>query len=155
MKRFLLLLLSSILLFVGCSESADKSISEQVGFSASPKSNGIKIFVTNKSEKEYLEIVWDKSIINNSPCFISGGKYVDAGKSQLNTVIRPKGTYNVTVYPADNVYYSDYYRDWIISELKYPTNISIALKMGEKVEYISKDVNSAEEELKKETKQGS
>ena len=62
------------LLFISCS----KDIKEIVEISTSPYSNNVMLTIMNKSEKDTIEIVWDKSKIGDSGCFLKG-KYIDAG----------------------------------------------------------------------------
>lgn len=71
MKKIkVLFLIVFTLLIVSC--GSEKSIKEIVNISTSSYSNYISLTIKNKSEKDTIEIVWDKSKIGDSGCFLKG-----------------------------------------------------------------------------------
>ena len=147
MKKFkVLFLIVFILLIVSC--GSEKNIKEIVNISTSSYSNYILLTIENKSEKDTLEIVWDKSKIGDSACFLKG-KYIDAGKSQLNEILAPNELKIISIYPSDNVYFDEgessifttekVGRGWKIKDINYPTKFILCLKVGDKEEFIVED----------------
>lgn len=137
-----------ILLFASCS----KDIKETVEISTSAYSNYVMLTIMNKSEKDTIEIVWDKSKIGDSGCFLKG-KYIDAGKPQLNEILAPNELKIISIYPSDNVYFDEgklqdplfgggrIGQGWKIKDINYPTKLVLCLKLGDKEEFIIKDIS--------------
>lgn len=137
-----------ILLFASCS----KDIKETVEISTSAYSNYVMLTVMNKSEKDTIEIVWDKSKIGDSGCFLKG-KYIDAGKPQLNEILAPNELKIISIYPSDNVYFDEgklqdplfgggrIGQGWKIKDIHYPTKLVLCLKVKDKEEFIITDIS--------------
>ncbi|WP_340221997.1 hypothetical protein LDK25_07005 [Fusobacterium nucleatum] len=136
------------LLFISCS----KDIKEIVEISTSPYSNNVMLTIMNKSEKDTIEIVWDKSKIGDSGCFLKG-KYIDAGKPQLNEILAPNELKIISIYPSDNVYFDEGKiqnpllgggrtgQGWKIKDIHYPTKLVLCLKVEDKEEFIITDIS--------------
>jgi len=136
------------LLFISCS----KDIKEIVEISTSPYSNNVMLTIMNKSEKDTIEIVWDKSKIGDSGCFLKG-KYIDAGKPQLNEILAPNEIKVISIYPSDNVYFDEGKlqnpllgggrtgQGWKIKDIHYPTKLVLCLKVEDKEEFIITDIS--------------
>ena len=136
------------LLFISCS----KDIKEIVEISTSPYSNNVILTIMNKSEKDTIEIVWDKSKIGDSGCFLKG-KYIDAGKPQLNEILAPNELKIISIYPSDNVYFDEGKlqnpllgggrtgQGWKIKDIHYPTKLVLCLKVEDKEEFIITDIS--------------
>lgn len=136
------------LLFISCS----KDIKEIVEISTSPYSNNVMLTIMNKSEKDTIEIVWDKSKIDDSGCFLKG-KYIDAGKPQLNEILAPNELKIISIYPSDNVYFDEGKlqnpllgggrtgQGWKIKDIHYPTKLVLCLKIEDKEEFIITDIS--------------
>ena len=136
------------LLFISCS----KDIKEIVEISTSPYSNNVMLTIMNKSEKDTIEIVWDKSKIGDSGCFLKG-KYIDAGKPQLNEILAPNELKIISIYPSDNVYFDEGKlqnpllgggrtgQGWKIKDIHYPTKSVLCLKVEDKEEFIITDIS--------------
>ena len=149
MKKIkVLFLIVFTLLIVSC--GSEKSIKEIVNISTSSYSNYISLTIKNKSEKDTIEIVWDKSKISDSGCFLKG-KYIDAGKPQLNEILAPNELKIISIYPSDNVYFDEgelqlfgggrIGQGWKIKDINYPTKLVLCLKLGDKEEFIIKDIS--------------
>ena len=151
MKKIkVLFLIVFTLLIVSC--GSEKSIKEIVNISTSSYSNYISLTIKNKSEKDTIEIVWDKSKIGDSGCFLKG-KYIDAGKPQLNEILAPNELKIISIYPSDNVYFDEgklqdplfgggkIGQGWKIKDINYPTKLVLCLKLGDKEEFIIKDIS--------------
>ena len=151
MKKIkVLFLIVFTLLIVSC--GSEKSIKEIVNISTSSYSNYISLTIKNKSEKDTIEIVWDKSKIGDSGCFLKG-KYIDAGKPQLNEILAPNELKIISIYPSDNVYFDEGKlqnpllgggrtgQGWKIKDINYPTKLVLCLKLGDKEEFIIKDIS--------------
>ena len=136
------------LLFISCS----KDIKEIVEISTSPYSNNVMLTIMNKSEKDTIEIVWDKSKIDDSGFFLKG-KYIDAGKPQLNEILAPNELKIISIYPSDNVYFDEGKlqnpllgggrtgQGWKIKDIHYPTKLVLCLKIEDKEEFIITDIS--------------
>ena len=133
------------LLFIGCS----KDIKEIVAFSAFSQTNNVELTIKNKSKKDTIEIVWDKSKIGDSGCFLKG-KYIDAGKPQLNEILAPNELKIISIYPSDNVYFDEVKllfgvgrigQGWKIKDINYPTKLVLCLKVGDKEDFIITDIS--------------
>lgn len=137
-----------VLLFVSCG----KGIKETVEISTSGYSNYVILTIMNKSKTDTVEIVWDKSKIGDSGCFLKG-KYIDAGKPQLNEILAPNELKIISIYPSDNVYFDEgklqdplfgggrIGQGWKIKDINYPTKLVLCLKLGDKEEFIIKDIS--------------
>ena len=134
------------LLFIGCS----KDIKEIVAFSTYSWTNNVMLTIKNKSEKDTIEIVWDKSKIGDSGCFLKG-KYIDAGKPQLNEILAPNELKTISIYPSDNVYFDEgelqlfgggrIGQGWKIKDIRYPVKLILCIKVGDKEEFIVEDIS--------------
>ena len=149
MKKIkVLFLIVFTLLIVSC--GSEKSIKEIVNISTSSYSNYISLTIKNKSEKDTIEIVWDKSKIGDSGCFLKG-KYIDAGKPQLNEILAPNELKIISIYPSDNVYFDEgksftfttkrIGQGWKIKDINYPIKFILCLKVGDKEEFIVKNIS--------------
>jgi hypothetical protein len=149
MKKIkILFMVIFILLFASCG----KDIKETVDISTSTYSNHIMLTIINKSEKDTIEIVWDKSKIGDSGCFLKG-KYIDAGKPQLNEILAPNELKIISIYPSDNVYFDEGElqnpllgggrtgQGWKIKDIHYPTKLVLCLKVEDKEEFIITDIS--------------
>ncbi|MEX6475937.1 hypothetical protein AB6N30_03750 [Fusobacterium animalis] len=149
MKKIkILFMVIFILLFASCG----KDIKETVDISTSTYSNHIMLTIINKSEKNTIEIVWDKSKIGDSGCFLKG-KYIDAGKPQLNEILAPNELKIISIYPSDNVYFDEGElqnpllgggrtgQGWKIKDIHYPTKLVLCLKVEDKEEFIITDIS--------------
>lgn len=149
MKKIkILFMVIFILLFASCG----KDIKETVDISTSTYSNHIMLTIINKSEKNTIEIVWDKSKIGDSGCFLKG-KYIDAGKPQLNEILAPNELKIISIYPSDNVYFDEGElqnpllgggrtgQGWKIKDIYYPTKLVLCLKVEDKEEFIITDIS--------------
>lgn len=134
------------LLFIGCS----KDIKEIVAFSTYSWTNNVMLTIKNKFEKDTIEIVWDKSKIGDSGCFLKG-KYIDAGKPQLNEILAHNELKTISIYPSDNVYFDEgelqlfgggrIGQGWKIKDINYPTKLVLCLKLGDKEEFIVEEIS--------------
>ena len=134
------------LLFISCS----KDIKEIVKISTFSWTNNVELTIKNKSEKDTVEIVWDKSKIGDSGCFLKG-KYIDAGKPQLNEILAPNELKIISIYPSDNVYFDEgelqlfgggrIGQGWKIKDINYPTKLVLCLKVGDKEDFIITDIS--------------
>ena len=134
------------LLFISCS----KDIKEIVKISTFSWNNNVELTIKNKSEKDTVEIVWDKSKIGDSGCFLKG-KYIDAGKPQLNEILAPNELKIISIYPSDNVYFDEgelqlfgggrIGQGWKIKDINYPTKLVLCLKVGDKEDFIITDIS--------------
>lgn len=151
MKKIkVLFLIVFTLLIVSC--GSEKSIKEIVNISTSSHSNYISLTIKNKSEKNTIEIIWDKSKIGDSGCFLKG-KYIDAGKPQLNEILAPNELKIISIYPSDNVYFDEGKiqnpllgggrtgQGWKIKDIHYPTKLVLCLKVEDKEEFIITDIS--------------
>lgn len=83
-------------------------------------SQGIEILITNNTDKPQ-SINWNKSSLNwhnkSSPIFISGMKYIEAGKASIpNTAIGANKTIKTTIYPANNIEWTG--KKWTINGMR-------------------------------------
>ena len=134
------------LLFISCS----KDIKEIVKISTFSRTNNVELTIKNKSEKDTIEIVWDKSKIGDSGCFLKG-KYIDAGKPQLNEILAPNELKIISIYPSDNVYFDEgefqlfgggrIGQGWKIKDIRYPVKLILCIKVGDKEEFIVEDIS--------------
>lgn len=67
---------------------------------------GVEILISNKSENT-ITIIWEKSSITYNKethsIFISGQKYIEAGRSADNITIPPQGNILKEIYPSDSI----------------------------------------------------
>lgn len=80
-------------------------------------------------------------------------KYIDAGKPQLNEILAPNELKIISIYPSDNVYFDEgklqdplfgggrIGQGWKIKDINYPTKLVLCLKLGDKEEFIIKDIS--------------
>lgn len=147
MKKIIFLIVFSLIFIMGCNQS---KISKTVKTKITKGDNYITLSIENLSKTEVVEIVWDKSRIGDSPCFLKG-KYIDAGKSQLNDVLAPEQFGIYLIYPSDNVYYEETKYSygqvikkggWEIRDIIYPIKFVLCLKIGDKEEFIMEEVSN-------------
>ena len=71
---------------------------------------GVSLLIGNESSKPAV-IAWSKSAIEYNSgsyqVFLSGQKFMDAGRDVPDRVIGAGSRISIGVYPADNVYYAD------------------------------------------------
>ena len=137
-----------VLLFVSCS----KGIKETVEISTSGYSNYVILTIMNKSKTDTVEIVWDKSKIGDSGCFLKG-KYIDAGKPQLNEILVPNEIKVISIHPSDNVYFDEGKlqdplfgggrtgQGWKIKDIRYPVKLILCIKVGDKEDFIINEIS--------------
>ena len=137
-----------VLLFVSCG----KDIKETVEISTSGYSNYVILTIMNKSKTDTVEIVWDKSKIGDSGCFLKG-KYIDAGKPQLNEILVPNEIKVISIYPSDNVYFDEGKlqdpifgggrtgQGWKIKDIRYPVKLILCIKVGDKEDFIINEIS--------------
>ena len=137
-----------VLLFVSCG----KGIKETVEISTSGYSNYVMLTIMNKSKTDTVEIVWDKSKIGDSGCFLKG-KYIDAGKPQLNEILVPNEIKVISIYPSDNVYFDEGKlqdplfgrgrtgQGWKIKDIRYPVKLILCIKVGDKEDFIINEIS--------------
>ena len=78
-------------------------------------------FTIKNFTNDVMKIIWDETSIvqkgNAKKILHSGVKYIDAHNSQPPTVMPPKSAVTDFVLPSDNVSYSSFIPDWVISDL--------------------------------------
>lgn len=92
-------------------------------------SQGIEVLITNNTDKPQ-SINWNKSSLNwhnkSSPVFLSGMKYIDAGKGSIpNTAIGTNKTVRTTIYPANNVEWTG--KKWTIDGMNLKAGDELSL----------------------------
>lgn len=152
MKKIILLCVSILLFVSGCSTATPTHRDE---FTAIPIKDspwvavkieknyeGVSLKLENKTE-EVLEIDWNSSSLDGSNLFLDGQKYIDAGKMIPNQAIAPFASIQRSVYKANSVYYSSYYKSWQIDgDVNYPSKIVIKIINGNKSNFIVFDLNN-------------
>lgn len=139
MKKIISLFFMSLLFLTGCT-SVDERIkpredvnlascytsgckfAEVVGVTSHMYS--VEVKVQNKTDKP-VEIVWDRSKINEGPCFVKG-YYTEIGKPQSNSVIPPRGIKTFDIVPADNAFFTEWGWDYV--RMAYPFKLLLCCK---------------------------
>lgn len=85
-------------------------------FGGSRKYKGVLLTVENATD-DVVTVKWSASTIGfdglSHSVFLTGQKYIDAGRPMPDQVIAPKSKIETGVYPADNVHYvSGRYGGW-------------------------------------------
>lgn len=109
---------------------------------------GLQVELQNKSGNT-IEINWSESSIaykgQTYGLFISGQKYVDAGKAVPNLTIPPNGRVNKDIYPSDNVSWAGN-AGWRISAMpigkKDKVTLTIAIESEGKTQFITGESTS-------------
>lgn len=140
MKKMLSLLFMGLLLLTGCSAYDLQVTKVEIPNSKfveikeiNPQQYCIDVVIKNKTNKT-LEIVWDKSRVGDDYCFLRG-RYIDAGKSQMNDIILPSQTKDFSIYPASKIVWSQYI-GWYQVYADYPTSLILCIKKDNQEEFL-------------------
>lgn len=89
---------------------------------------GVDIIIQNKLGK-IVEILWDRSKINDEKIVLSGVPYKDLYKDMKNDLLIPNLTYKRVIFPLSSI--GDRGN---ISKLPYPVKLEIFFRRGEKID---------------------
>lgn len=108
------------------------------------KPTGVELSLKNTSS-EVTEIVWASSSLDGSPLFVTGQRYIDAGKtSKPNTIFGKNSTIEERIYPSKNIYFN---KEWKKLDLKIPSELILKIKQGKKEGFYIIKINSYETSL--------
>lgn len=144
MKKLLIILFCFICFILsGCSNSSKyetkftyKVIKDSnfISIIAEDTKNGINICIMN-STNDVIEIDWNSSNLGGSSIFMSGQKYADAGSILPSTVIPPYGYTTKFLTRANGVYFSEFWGEWKIKDIEYPTTLILKIICNGKIEF--------------------